>query len=345
MNRQRSPMSGQVVLGDSDKRAARVSCDPCRTKKIRCTGEHPVCSRCLSANRNCSYSMQLPMGRPKTRHTTCLRTRQASRRKLASSLACQHLRPVSHGGNDDAAAESNAPAEYGGVQQVQNSATATPYLLDFENYNRTHELQATYPSTVDSQAGANNCACLSVLYLILEQLRMKDQLIIPQDLAFLRDCVKSATQNATILGAFCVCMAECYARALEAIDIEERRASGANQRKQLSVTGSNDHALDNDAQCPTNPSTLFSLEITPSEWRNLMRSAVKAEIFSIEGSKEMCFMSLIEALEERQTRWHQIPPARNCLPTCRSLCNLTDGVPTCLRIVNEARKIINYLGL
>lgn len=35
-------------------------------KKLRCSGEHPVCSRCSSGNHECTYSCRLKMGRPRS---------------------------------------------------------------------------------------------------------------------------------------------------------------------------------------------------------------------------------------------------------------------------------------
>ncbi|KAF2171298.1 hypothetical protein M409DRAFT_50759 [Zasmidium cellare ATCC 36951] len=48
----------------------RAACDECRTKKLKCTGERPNCSRCVRENINCIYSPQKQMGRPKKRART-----------------------------------------------------------------------------------------------------------------------------------------------------------------------------------------------------------------------------------------------------------------------------------
>ncbi|EME49834.1 hypothetical protein DOTSEDRAFT_77016 [Dothistroma septosporum NZE10] len=57
-----------TVDGKAAKR--RAACDECRTKKLKCTGEHPQCSRCNQEKLTCVYSFQKQMGRPKKRPRT-----------------------------------------------------------------------------------------------------------------------------------------------------------------------------------------------------------------------------------------------------------------------------------
>lgn len=76
-----------------------------------------------------------------------------------------------------------------------------------------------------------------------------------------------------------------------------------------------------------------------------MRAAVKGEISGHEGSNDRCFLALIEEFEERQRRWHLVPPAIDCPPTYRRLCHSSDRLPTCLLIVEEARNLISYMNL
>ncbi|KAK5168325.1 uncharacterized protein LTR77_006894 [Saxophila tyrrhenica] len=58
----------QSVSGSVAKR--RAACDECRTKKLKCTGEQPKCSRCAREGITCIYSIQKQMGRPKKRQRT-----------------------------------------------------------------------------------------------------------------------------------------------------------------------------------------------------------------------------------------------------------------------------------
>ncbi|KAI9880337.1 MAG: hypothetical protein M1830_003948 [Pleopsidium flavum] len=59
----------QATEVSSKKHAA---CDECRGRKLKCSGDSPQCSRCLSHNLVCHYSFQKPMGRPKKRRCSSL---------------------------------------------------------------------------------------------------------------------------------------------------------------------------------------------------------------------------------------------------------------------------------
>lgn len=61
-------IAGQAKEKQTAKR--RAACDECRTKKLKCTGEQPACSRCGREGISCRYSLQKPMGRPKKRQRT-----------------------------------------------------------------------------------------------------------------------------------------------------------------------------------------------------------------------------------------------------------------------------------
>ncbi|OTA67155.1 hypothetical protein K449DRAFT_364834 [Hypoxylon sp. EC38] len=218
-----------------------------------------------------------------------------------------------------------------------------------------------FSSLTSGQSENNNaCACLSVLYLLLEKLRARDQLVAPDDLALLRNSIETATgilnceycplryfsviQNSTLLGILCVCLAECYARVLRWIDNEERRASGTGEQKRLRIQGKHIDANNFVQPAQQNGPPLFLGDVSPGDWRNLMRNIVKAEVLGVEGCKENCFISLIERLEARQRRWHQEPPAPDCPPSYQSSCKPPDPLPTCLVIIDDAKSLVDLLG-
>lgn len=203
----------------------------------------------------------------------------------------------------------------------------------------------------------NHCACLSVLYLLLERLRIKSQLIAPDDLFLIRDSLEKLTaviycekcpqryfsiiQNAVILGVVCLCIAESYARVLEAIDREEARASRTGEQKLVNIFMIAGGLLS--GQGDPESSYPFSAEMSPAEWKVLMRRLVKAEVLGIEGRRDKCFLALIEQLDERQRRWHETPPAPDCPPGYRSTCRFPDRIPTCLKLIDDARKLVDLL--
>lgn len=42
-----------------------IRTQPVGSRKVRCSGEYPVCSKCTASNRGCVYSLQKRAGRPK----------------------------------------------------------------------------------------------------------------------------------------------------------------------------------------------------------------------------------------------------------------------------------------
>ncbi|KAH0420528.1 hypothetical protein CcaCcLH18_13966 [Colletotrichum camelliae] len=156
------------------------------------------------------------------------------------------------------------------------------------------ESQAAFPPIATAtQPAAGGCACLSVLYLLLEHLRVKDQLTAPNDFALLRSTIESASevltcqkcplryfsivQNAALLGVLCLCVAESYHRIVRSIDEEEKRASEADEKKQLGIH--------NGADQPNQPtltaaSPLFQIEVSPSQWGSMMRNLASSHDLS-----------------------------------------------------------------
>lgn len=149
----------------SDASRARLSCEPCSklphlsyphtqlmprsvclgARKIRCTGEHPVCSKCFSKSRECSYSIQKAAGRPRTRQQSALGRDGRSRRRRAIELAPspESLLDLSQDISEPVSEPPSSVRETPGSQDNGSenlSAVSTahhgvpPFLADFENY-------------------------------------------------------------------------------------------------------------------------------------------------------------------------------------------------------------------
>ncbi|KAE8155342.1 hypothetical protein BDV25DRAFT_942 [Aspergillus avenaceus] len=357
----------------------RVSCDLCRAKKVRCSGEYPTCSRCLTSRRQCVYSLQMPMGRPKMQRTMAKPPRSRRRGQQLSSNSSSTVRL--HGelavdtepGTvlaesvrvDSQSTEQTGVVTPRPVGQIESAAALPSYLVDSDTSQRActslaHPgVYATSRSAIVDGPGSEPCACLSVLYLLLDRLRMKGEFALPDDLVLLRDSIGTAAgvlnctqcplrylcvvQNATILGILCVCIAECYSKIMETIDADVRRAMDIQDTMQLRLSTVHDKGTYIGHTDPGHATSPLIIEVIPSEWRRLMRNAVKTEIFGVGNGKEKSFMQLIDGLEERQKGWHQTPPAPDCPPIYRSVCHLTDRKPTCLLIVEDAKRLINLL--
>lgn len=189
------------------------------------------------------------------------------------------------------------------------------------------------------------CACLSTLYLTLSTLNTMqnpNHCTFPAALQPLRaamhtahsvliceECPKSFTtglQNASMLGTLFVSIAERFSKVLEGIHEEAGRAEREGEGKRLRVVDEED-GLGWEA---------FGLEVSPREWEGLCKRVVRVEVegplsssssYSSSSSlasssssspsgggeggggedRPLYFLRLVELMEERQLRWHQMP--------------------------------------
>ncbi|KAI3548955.1 hypothetical protein CABS03_13156 [Colletotrichum abscissum] len=223
-------------------------------------------------------------------------------------------------------------------------------------------LAAFPPLASDNQQTTDNCACLSVLYLLLEHLRVKEHLVAPEDFALLRNTFEPALQvlncqrcprryfsiiqNAALLGVLCLCLTESYKRMLASISTEETRATEAGEKKRLGIHGALPGSSAYGESSSTSAPSLFSVEVSPSEWGKIMRNIVKSEIFGAEGQKDNKYLTgFFDLMEQRQRRWHHTPPAPDCPPCYQSFCGSDDRQPSCLALLNNARRLIEHLEL
>ncbi|KAF4335083.1 hypothetical protein FBEOM_11061 [Fusarium beomiforme] len=301
---------------------ARASCEPCRSRKVRCSGEYPKRA-----------------GRPRTRPTSCVVAHEASspaRRERQPSPQASRARTVA---TDVDIVRQERPTH-------EHNTDVPPYVADFESFT-----PAQSHSDILSQTDINaSCACLSILYLLLNRLGVRSELTVPDDLAILRNtferaadvlqCSKcpmrfsSVLQNAGILGILCVCIAESYVRFIKTIDAKAIEAT--DKREKLTV------ALNPLGKSQTADDTvLVPIEVSPEQWKSLMYNAVKSEILGIENHRDQSFIAFIERLEERQTRWHTVPTAPDCPSTYQSACSSSEELPLCLTITKAARKVLD----
>ncbi|KAK1707568.1 hypothetical protein BDP67DRAFT_152780 [Colletotrichum lupini] len=368
-------MAPNLPVGGSSLRA---SCEACRVKKIKCTGERPICSKCRTSDRECYYSPHKPMGRPTSRRvrpqsSQPIRRERILPRRNASTrlLSPVHTDAASDSGSSntreiDALLGSTSPR----ISSPLNPETFVihPDLIDLENNQGPSQdlvsegLAAFPPLASDNQQTTDNCACLSVLYLLLEHLRVKEHLVAPEDFALLRNTFEPALQvlncqrcprryfsiiqNAALLGVLCLCLTESYKRMLASISTEETRATEAGEKKRLGIHGALPGSSAYGESSSTSAPSLFSVEISPSEWGKIMRNIVRSEIFGAEGQKDNKYLTgFFDLMEQRQRRWHHTPPAPDCPPCYQSFCGSDDRQPSCLALLNNARRLIEHLEL
>ncbi|KAJ4022136.1 hypothetical protein NW766_001169 [Fusarium irregulare] len=108
---------------------SRASCEPCRTRKVRCSGEIPVCSKCVATKRKCVYSIQKRAGRPRTRRqNTSVTSREESspmhleEPQLSSAISPARTTATTH------VIEENECSPREGL-----GASIPPYVVDYES--------------------------------------------------------------------------------------------------------------------------------------------------------------------------------------------------------------------
>ncbi|KAG5794035.1 hypothetical protein H9Q69_006911 [Fusarium xylarioides] len=299
---------------------ARASCEPCRSRKVRCSGEYP---------------------------------KRAGRPKRPCVIARGPSSPAREDDREPSPSQSNTPriptvAEEHPSPREPNT-DIPPYLTDFESF-----APAQSHSDILTQTDINaSCACLSILYLLLNRLGVRTELIVPDDFATLRntferaadvlECSKcpmrfsSVLQNAGILGILCVCIAESYVRFIKTIDAKAIEATGKGAKLNVALNPLGQSLTAGDT-------VLVPIEVLPEQWKSLMYNVVKSEIFGIENHRDKSFVAFIERLEERQTRWHTLPTAPDCPPTYQSACSSSDELPLCLTITKAARKALDSIA-
>ncbi|KAL8747160.1 MAG: hypothetical protein Q9190_000924 [Brigantiaea leucoxantha] len=68
----------------------RESCDACSTSKVKCSQEHPTCSRCLNIGARCNYSVSQRKGKPRRRANSNLGELQQQQQQRRQRSASTH---------------------------------------------------------------------------------------------------------------------------------------------------------------------------------------------------------------------------------------------------------------
>ncbi|KAI1071016.1 hypothetical protein LB507_010971 [Fusarium sp. FIESC RH6] len=332
--------------------AQRSACDACRTRKCKCNGEKPTCARCAFHGLECVYSVKQRMGRPsKRRLTPPLTPTQSSpseQQELASPVADSDtpslFSPITISGLDASNIDpllglSLAASIDPGLQTEQPIPTS----------NQATELTATPVSNTTTAADfpsstSASCSCLATFYLTMDDLCKNTDLVFPSGLMFLRDKLStvsqlahcqicptqylSSMQNIQLLGTLLMSIAKQYGVVLESITKESELMSKRSQPMYIQFGSTGEDST------PT-----FSLKTGPSEWATLARRAAKQEVYGSD-DKEDSLWGLVNFVEQRQARWHAVPPKPDC-----PYRQLADKEPLCMKILQGAKHIIGTLKL
>ncbi|KAI8716739.1 hypothetical protein NCS52_00968200 [Fusarium sp. LHS14.1] len=323
----------------------RAACDECRSKKARCTGEIPTCSRCAERGEYCSYSLQKPRGRPKRpRHGV-----------LARDVLPENHTKISEMPN----ISGPSPHSYRYQGQVESVGDPWGFVnpsLDGQFMSLMgdiYELPHTYdmldlpvgsgPADWSDPGSRQTCDCILSLSQMLNRIREDNELAFPLNVRPLREALRniaatvdcqvcprifvSAMQNCLLLCTGVMSVAHGYIRVAKQIDMEAIRCSQTKQMKVLEVSGSSGPSTD-----------AFVLEVSPGEWKKLAMKMVRAEVFGVADGSHPCFISMVDKIEQRQKSWHASPPGA-FFPDV--YCE--DDNPACLRLLKATRGIIASL--
>jgi hypothetical protein len=197
---------------------------------------------------------------------------------------------------------------------------------------------------------ASACACLASFYLIMDHLCKNEKLTFPSGLQPLRKAIATATemahcqvcpgnylfsmQNIQLIGTLLMSIVKQYDVILQSIDKEGGSLDQQSQSKHL-------HFRDVENET-TNGSTKddsldYPIEVSPAQWTTLAKRVVKNEVYGRGGSQDSLWALLI-FLEQRQVKWHAVPPKRDCRHN-----HQPDDEPFCIKIIWKSKELLEAL--
>lgn len=338
----------------------RAACEECRNKKLKCTGEQPACSRCVRENITCYYSPQKQMGRPKKRQRTEEDDIQGSASlqtesnqgwdgmdisRYGSGGGLDGMQPwlppsaspdgwdfdlhnvpglTPDNGSSDSPPTLNLPPE---LQQTHTHNHNHAHRHTIQPFSNSAHRDTSTSLLLDPVLGASpstlpGCACLSTLYLTLNNLQQMDpNFAFPFALHPLREamttasevlaCVEcpksfiSSVQNTQLAGTLLTSIAERFARVLESINTESERAETAGESKKFRLADLNtstSHLHTGGLGC----AAAFSIDLSPREWRSMAKKVVRAEVHGPAEGNNCCsfLLGVTRQMTARQERWH-----------------------------------------
>ncbi|KAF1975059.1 hypothetical protein BU23DRAFT_87051 [Bimuria novae-zelandiae CBS 107.79] len=198
-----------------------AACDECRTRKLKCSGDSPACSRCEREKIRCVYSPQKPMGRPRKRRREETPMEDTQEGAVDPSptvngfsmhnFGDEGLRPQTDltptvdfpgfGGVslDDAFAEAMIPPSYaeafGQVPAYDPSHSHSVHPIDpllWEQQPSDSDFQSQANST-PGQPDTGPCTCLSLMYLALSDLQSINNFSFPAVVPRIRATLNTAS--------------------------------------------------------------------------------------------------------------------------------------------------------
>ncbi|KAF1811854.1 hypothetical protein P152DRAFT_385080, partial [Eremomyces bilateralis CBS 781.70] len=341
------------------------------SQKLKCGGEHPLCSRCARRGLECIYMKRRQMGRPKKfKDAANAPVWEDNARSATPTMSIGSLlnsSEVSDGSGEEShngfhPSLANSPEfddELGtgrtGLTARRPAETLRSSQLDSVQGDPISRRDSG-AATISARGGtAQACACISRLSLALENLRCRESTDFHSSLCVLRRCMAiarevlvcqmcpvhydSAMQNAQVLATLMMSIAEQFRRIVWQIEGEEKRASAARERKtvQLSSCDMTPESIDD-----SDWEDCVSFQVEPGEWKCLLKKAVRAEIFGLKDGSHPCYALLLEGFETRLRGWHHAHPSSDW-PTISHRQAIENGEPSCLKLLESSRRVIEPL--
>ncbi|KAL5393373.1 hypothetical protein DPSP01_000194 [Paraphaeosphaeria sporulosa] len=320
-----------------------AACDECRTRKLKCSGDAPACSRCEREKITCVYSPQKPMGRPRKRRREDIPPEDAQEGQPEPSPTFDGFAMPTLG-DSGLNSHGDLTADFPGYQSVpindalSGSLIPPSYIESFgpvPAYESVHSMDPIDPLLWDSppnDSGFNSqansapgqpesgpCSCLSLNYLALSDLQSITNFAFPAVIPRIRpalttastmiNCTKcptetfSAIQNIQALSALLSAITERFHKVLCGIDAEAARLEQTKEKKPFRV---GDNSTENRH---LHTGTLdcpmgYDLNLDAQDWKRLAKQMLKTEVVG-GGHNPTPLLGVVGELEKRQRRWHQ----------------------------------------
>ncbi|KAF5640017.1 uncharacterized protein FTJAE_4563 [Fusarium tjaetaba] len=227
------------------------------------------------------------------------------------------------------------------TSDVLSNASAAPALDSQDSNSASVATVSPVPQT-----SSRSCSCLATFYLAVDDLCKNERLTFPSGLPFLRKTIStasqiancqicpvshlSAMQNIQLLGTLLMSVGQQYGVILEYIDKESKASMEKNELKRLQFS---EVGVEYSTRAPS-----YNLELSPTEWADLAKKAVKAEVYG-NGKEEECLWGVLNYLEKRQAQWHTVPPHQDCPHHYQQ----SEEEPFCIKILHKAKESIQAL--
>ncbi|KAJ5186444.1 hypothetical protein N7449_011208 [Penicillium cf. viridicatum] len=225
---------------------ASLACRPCRTQHLKCDAALPVCARCQTLVKACSYPESRRSGRYKAAQ---FRRKQPTISCLASQALTPSDTPASVLGEDHSSIFTPTQVPLTSIIEVENSMGADNTLLDlyYEYFHRSHPF--VLPRYNFQAKLASGCSSLRALLAVVQYIgssygesssqreNMPDEQLV--------DVVDGFVVQTTLLMALTksMCAERAASEALLAKAIEQARLIGMNTKAFADVAAENDPVL------------------------------------------------------------------------------------------------------